>query len=220
MRSASISARSQEEYVADEIEPNSSPGGDDRRGAADPSASDHGLRGFWNQIPPGPRLVIPLVLLLTAVMVGFYHWVMPARDDWSRLPSRLVCQVQSGPTPPPSVTVASVDVSHPRGNVLQLAIHFVQPLPPAPQLSYSLANNGTPLAALNAQQGSNDLAVRNLRTTGDADIRSGKSTHAGQTAPDTVEMALDLTRFGIEKELVSPALTVTSAGDAVQICHG
>ena len=205
--------------MADEIEPNSSPGGDNRRGAADPSSSDHGIRGFWDQIPPGPRLVIPLVLLLAAVIVGFYNWVTPARDDWSLLPSRLVCQVQSGPTPPPSVTVALVDVTHPRGNVLQLAIHFVQPLPPSPQLSYGLANNGTPLAVLTAQQGSNDLAIRNVRTTGGADIRSGKSTHADQTAPDTVEMALDLTKFGIEKELVSPALTVSSQGDAMQICH-
>jgi hypothetical protein len=33
-------------------------------------------------------------------------------------------------------------------------------------------------------------------------------------------MALDLTKFGIEKELVSPALTVSSQGDAMQICHG
>jgi len=206
--------------VADEIEPNSSPGGDNRRGAADPSASDHGLRGFWGQIPPGPRLVIPLALLLATVVVGFYNWVQPARDDWSLLPSRLVCQVQSGPTPPPSVTIASVDVSHPSGNVLQLAIHFVQPLPPSPQLSYSLANNGTPLAALNAQQGSNDLAIRNVRTTGGADIRSGKSTYAGQTAPGTIEVALDLTKFDIQKELVSPALTVSSQGYAMQICHG
>ncbi len=206
--------------MADEIEPNSSPGGDNRRGAADPSASDHGLRGFWGQIPPGPRLVIPLALLLATVVVGFYNWVQPARDDWSLLPSRLVCQVQSGPTPPPSVTIASVDVSHPSGNVLQLAIHFVQPLPPSPQLSYSLANNGTPLAALNAQQGSNDLAIRNVRTTGGADVRSGKSSHAGQTAPGTVEVALDLTKFDIQKELVSPALTVSSQGYAMQICHG
>ena len=206
--------------MADEIEPNSSPGGDNRRGAADPSASDQGLRGFWEQIPPGPRLVIPLALLLATVVVGFYNWVQPSRDDWSLLPSRLVCQVQSGPTPPPSVTVASVDVSHPRGNVLQLAIHFVQPLPPSPQLSYSLANNGTPLAALDAQQGSNDLAIRNVRTTGGADIRSGKSTHAGQTAPGTVEVALDLTKFDLQKELVSPALTVSSQVYAMQICHG
>ena len=91
--------------------------------------------GFWDQIPQGSRLVIPLVLLLAAVIVGFYNWVTPARDDWSLLPSRLVCQVQFGPTPPPSATVALVDVTHPRGNVLQLAIHFVQPLPPSPQLS-------------------------------------------------------------------------------------
>jgi hypothetical protein len=203
--------------VADEIEPNSSSSGDNRIDAADSSASDHGLRGFWGRIPPGPRLVIPLALLLAAVIVGFYNWVHPSRADWSLLPSRLVCQVQSGPTPPPSATVASVEVTHPHGNVLQLAVHFVQPLPPSPQLRYSLANNGAPLAVLSSQQGGDDLAIQ---TTEGADVRSGKATHAGRTTPDTVEMVLDLTKFGLEKELVSPALTVSSQGYAMQICHG
>jgi hypothetical protein len=196
--------------VVDEIEPNSSP------------AVDPGLRGFWARMPAGPRLVIPIALLLAVVVVSFYNWVRPARDDWSQLPSRLVCQVQSGTTPPPSVTVASVDVSHPRGNVLQLVVHFVQALPPSPgdQPTYSLANNGAPLAVLTAQQDGNDLAIRNVRKPGGADIRSDKGTHASRTQPDTVEMVLDLTKFGVEKELVSPTLTVSSQGYAIQICHG
>jgi hypothetical protein len=208
LRFAGLWAKSQEDDVVDEIEPHSSPGG------------DHGIRGFWARIPPGPRLVIPIALFLAVVIVSFYNWVHPSRDDWSRLPGRLVCQAQSGPTP--SVTVASVDVTHPRANVLQLVVHFARPLPapPGDQLTYSLANNGTPFAVLSTQQGSNDLAIRNARRTGDADVRPGKSTHAARTLPDTVEMELDLTKFGIETELVSPTLTVASPGQATQICHG
>jgi hypothetical protein len=75
--------------VVDEIEPKLSPGGYPPTG---------GLRGVWESVPPGLRLVIPIALLLATVIVGFYAWMKPARDDWSRLPSRLVCQVQSGPT--------------------------------------------------------------------------------------------------------------------------
>lgn len=196
--------------MVDEIEPNSSPG------------VDHGLRGFWARIPAGPRLIIPIALLLAVVVVSFYNWVRPSRDDWSRLPSRLVCQVQSGPTPPPPMTVASVEVAHPRGNVLQLVVHFAQPLPPSPgdQLTYSLANNGAPLAVLTTQQGSSDLAIRNVVKPGGADVRSDRGTHASRTLPDAVEMALDLTKFGIEKGLVSPTLTISSQGFATQICHG
>jgi hypothetical protein len=201
--------------VADEIDPN-------RTHDAHPAAPDHGLRRIWERIPAGLRLVLPIALLLAVVIVGFYTWVGPSRDDWSQLPSRLVCQVQSGPTPPPAVTVASVDVTHPRGNVLQLVVRFAQPLPPSPsyQLTYNMANNGTPFAVLNQQPGSDDLAIQNARKASDADIRSDKSTHAGRTAPDTVEFTLNLTKFGIEEELVNPTLTVSSLGYAVQICHG
>ena len=63
-----------------------------------------------------------------------------------------------------------------------------------------------------------DLAIRNALKA--ADIRSDKGTHASRTAPDTVEITLDLTKFGIDKDLVSPALTVSSVGYATQICHG
>ena len=74
-------------------------------------------------------MVVPTALLLGTVIAGFYVWMQPPRDDWSRLPSRLVCQVQSGPVPPSALTVASVDVTHPRGSVLQLVVRFAQPLP-------------------------------------------------------------------------------------------
>lgn len=207
--------------MVDEIEPNSSPGGDARLDDAGRAVPDHRLRGVWLRIPAGPRLVIPIVLLLAVVIVGFYNWVHPSRDDWSRMPSRLVCQVQSGLTPPPSVTVTSVDATHPRANVLQLVVHFAQPLPPPPgdQLAYSVANNGTPMAVLNTQQGSTELAIQNARKTHNADAQSDKSTHAARTAPDTVQMTLNVTRFGIEDELISPTLTVSSQGYAMQICH-
>ena len=63
--------------MTDEIDPHSSPGGDKRGDDTDPEAPDHGLRRVWHQIPPGLRTVIPLVLLLAVVVVGFYHWVRP-----------------------------------------------------------------------------------------------------------------------------------------------
>lgn len=212
--------------MADEIDPNPSPGGDN----AGPEAPEHGLRRFWQQIPPGLRTVLPLALLVAVVVVGFYNWVRPSRDDWSQLPARLVCQVQSGTVPPPAATVASVGVSHPRANVLQLAVRFAEPLPasPAYQLTYRLANNGTAFAVLNQQPGSDELTIRNARHNG-ADIRTDLGTHARRTAPDTVEMTLNLTKFGINNDFVNPALTVSSelgappgepATYALQICHG
>ncbi len=206
--------------MADEIEPNSSPDGDNRPDQAGPSAPDHGLRWLWARVPAGPRLVVPIALLLAVVIVGLYNWVGPSRDDWSLLPSRLVCQVQSGAAAAPSATVAWVDVTRPRGNVLGLVVHFAQALPPpGDQLSYSLANNGTPFAVLNPQQGSNESAIQNVRRTPGADVRSGKGSYADRTAAGLVELVLDLTKFGVEKELVSPTLTVSSAGYATQVCH-
>jgi hypothetical protein len=205
--------------VADEIEPKLSPGG---------YPPTPGLRKVWESVPPGPRLVTPIALLLATVIVGFYVWMKPSRDDWSRLPSRLVCQVQSGPTPPPPLAVASVGVTHPRGDVLQLAVRFAQPLPPTPSygLTYSLADNGATFAVLTPQQGSDDLAIRNAKKPGAADVRTDKTTYAARAAADTVEISLDLTKFGITKALVSPGLTVSSQLDsppvvyAAQICHG
>jgi hypothetical protein len=97
-------------------------------------------------------LVLPIALLLILVGVGFYVWMKPPRDDWSRLPSRLSCQVQSGPTPPPAMTVASVDVTHPRGSVLQLMVRFTQPLPPSPSLVSPTSGWGRRRADLQRRQ--------------------------------------------------------------------
>jgi hypothetical protein len=215
--------------VADEIDPNASPSRHNPSDDAEPAVPDRGLRRLWESIPAGPRMVIPIGLLLAAVVVGFYAWVKPSRDDWSQLPSRLVCQVQSGLLPPPSVTVASVDVTHPQGNVLPLMVRFARPLPPPSYaVSYSLANNGATFAVLNSQQGSDDLAIQKAQNANAADVRTDKETHAGRTAPDTVEISLDLTKFRIDKGFVNPALTVSSQlntppsatiGYAAQICH-
>jgi hypothetical protein len=82
---------------------------------------------------------------------------------------------------------------------------------------------------LNAQQSTDDLAIQKAQKTNAADVRTDKETHAGRTAPDTVEISLDLTKFGINKGFVNPTLTVSSVlntppsatiGYAAQICHG
>jgi hypothetical protein len=61
--------------VADEIEPKLSPGG---------YPPTRGSRVVWESVPPGLRLVIPIALLLATVIVGFYAWMKPSRDAWSR----------------------------------------------------------------------------------------------------------------------------------------
>ncbi|MEZ0350035.1 DUF2510 domain-containing protein [Mycobacterium sp. pR1184] len=216
--------------MADEIDADSSPDGNQHAGNVDAEAPGRGLRQIWQRVPPGLRTVIPLALLVSVVIVGFYNWVRPSRDDWSHLPDRLVCQMQSVTRPPPALVVDSVGVSHPRADVLQLVVHFAQPLPAAPsyQLTYRLANNGTPFAVLTQRPGSDDLAITNTRSDG-ADIRTDLGTHARRTAPDTVEMTLNLTKFGIQKDFVSPTLAVSSQLDArgdepmayaLQVCHG
>ncbi|HWS92787.1 MAG TPA: hypothetical protein VN306_09930 [Mycobacterium sp.] len=82
---------------------------------------------------------------------------------------------------------------------------------------------------LNPRQGTDDLAIHNAKRAGAAEVRTDKATRAGRTAPDTVEISLDLTRFRVRKALISPALTVSSqlntpptaqVGYAAQICHG
>lgn len=51
--------------------------------------------------PAGSAVADSHRLLLATVIVGFYAWMRPLRDDWSHLRTRLVCKAQSGPTPPP-----------------------------------------------------------------------------------------------------------------------
>lgn len=64
-------------------------------------------------MPAGLRLTVPVAAVLTMVGVAVYAWIRPLPDDWSQLPKRLSCQLRPGPTPPATITVASVDVSHP-----------------------------------------------------------------------------------------------------------
>jgi hypothetical protein len=160
-------------------------------------------------------LVIPIALLLTTVVVGFYAWMKPARNDRSQLPGRLICRVQSGLTPPPSMTVASVGVTHPRGNVLQLVVRFTQPLPPSPNtptsgwvgylLTYGIANNGTVFAEHGPQQGTDNLAISSTQKgPSKKNVRSDKQTYAGRLAPDTVEISVNLTKFSNHQSVGEP----------------
>lgn len=204
--------------MADEIDPDLSPGRDrlsPRTGVA------RRVRQRFRRLPPGPRLVIPTALLLAAVIAGFYLWMRPAHDDWSHLPGRLVCQAQPGPAPPPSLTVASVGVSHPRGSVLQLVIRFAQPLPHAPgyAVNYAVADNGTTFAILNTQQGTDELAIHRAKTPDSRDVRADKATHAAKTAPDAVEISLELTRFGLAEVAVKPALAVSAQLNAPPVTY-
>jgi hypothetical protein len=109
--SEGMSGRSQKDHVASKKHRRSSPflhrADVTHQITRQTTPPTHGLRRVWDGTPEGPRLVIPITLLLATVIVGFYAWMRPSRNDWSRLPSRLVCQVQSGPTPPPSIAVAS-----------------------------------------------------------------------------------------------------------------
>jgi hypothetical protein len=56
--------------VVDEIDPNSFPSRYNPSDDAEPVVPDHGLRRVWESIPAGPRLVIPIALLLAVVVVA------------------------------------------------------------------------------------------------------------------------------------------------------
>ncbi len=74
--------------MPDETAPKLSSGGYRPPNDAAPEPRARGVRQVWERIPPGLRLVIPTALLLATVIVGFYVWMKPPRDDWSKLPSR------------------------------------------------------------------------------------------------------------------------------------
>jgi hypothetical protein len=200
------------------------------------------VRRRWGAVPVVLRLVIPIVLAVTLVVVGFGFWATSPRDDWAALPSRLNCQTENGPKPPGKITVSSVEVKHPRNSVLQLIIRFDEALPPSPTgtyatkfvgyvLTYSVANNGTKFAELGPEQGTDDLAItRTLAaTSGEARTRADRDTYARRSAPDTIDIQLDLKRLGIDNQPVSPDLTLRSQFDtpstttvqfATQVCRG
>lgn len=163
-------------------------------------------------MPAGLRLTVPVAAVLTMVGVAVYAWIRPLPDDWSQLPKRLSCQLRPGPTPPATITVASVDVSHPRGAVLRLVVRFAEPLPPSPSgsfasgfagylLTYTIANNGKEFAELGPQQDTDELAIRKpgeSRGT-EPNMRPDRNTNARRTAPDTVEINLETKRLGLDR---------------------
>ncbi|MCN4331278.1 DUF2510 domain-containing protein [Mycobacterium tuberculosis] len=179
-----------------------------------------GLRSRWLGMPAGLRLTVPVAAVLTMVGVAVYAWIRPLPDDWSQLPKRLSCQLRPGPTPPATITVASVDVSHPRGAVLRLVVRFAEPLPPLPSgsfasgfagylLTYTIANNGKEFAELGPQQDTDELAIRKpgeSRGT-EPNMRPDRNTNARRTAPDTVEINLETKRLGLDQAPVDPQLT-------------
>ncbi|ORB87441.1 hypothetical protein B1987_11180 [Mycobacterium kansasii] len=205
-----------------------------------------GARRSWSGIPPALRLILPIALVLTLLGIGFAVWVKSPRDDWARLPKRLNCHLQDGPKPPDNLTVASVDVGHPRSGVLQLVVRFAQPLPQSPAgnhasgfvgyvLTYSVANNGKKFVELGPEEGTDDLAI--IRAQGpagapastDASMRPDRDTNARRITPDTMQINLELKRLGVDNQPVIPELTVdsqfntpstTTVQYASQVCRG
>jgi hypothetical protein len=193
-------------------------------------------------MPAALRLLVSVGVVLAVVAVGLFAFSEPVHDDWARLPSRLNCQMQDGPKPPTNITVSSVAVTHPRDSVLRLMIRYAGPLPPSPtgspstgfvgyQLNYSIANNGRKFVDLAPQEGTDELAIRSLAagTLAEASMREDRDTLARRTAADTVEIYLDLKRFGVSDQPVNPELTVASQFNtpsivtvryASQICRG
>ncbi len=174
-------------------------------------------------MPVGLRLTLPAVLVLIMVGVAVYAWVRPARDDWSQLPKRLSCQLRLGPKPPATISVAAVDVSHPRGDVLRLVVRFAEPLPPSPSgslgsgfagylLTYTIANNGAEFVELGPQEDTDDLAIRKPAASNNAEpnMRPDRDTNARRTAPDTVEINLAVKRLGLDQPPVDPQLTLAA----------
>ncbi|OBJ56285.1 hypothetical protein A9W95_13895 [Mycobacterium sp. 1423905.2] len=186
---------------------------DRRRPLAD--APPGGLARRWAQVPTVVRVTIPIALVLTLVGVAFAFSTKPPKDDWARLPNRLSCQTHDGPKPPPNITVSAVDVKNPRAGVLELVVRFAQPLPPSPIgtratgfvgyiLKYSVANNGTKFVELGPEQDTDDLAIN----SGEASMRPDRDTNARRTAPDTVQILLELKRLGVQDQAVHPTLTL------------
>lgn len=182
-----------------------------------------GVRRRWLALPPALRFVLPIALVGILVGVGFVTWTTSTTDYWSRLPKRLSCQIQGGPKPPGSITVAAVDAKRPRNGVLELIIRFAEPLPPSPSgsrakgfvgyiLNYSVANNGKKYAELGPEQDTDDLAITSTLEASpeEKSMRPDRDTNARRTSADTVQVYLELKRLGISNEEVIPELTLES----------
>ncbi|QUR69051.1 DUF2510 domain-containing protein [Mycobacterium spongiae] len=201
-----------------------------------------GVGRFWLRMPAVLRLALPIVVVLALVGFAIYVWVRPPESVWSQLPKRLDCQLQAGSTPPPSITIASVQVGHPRSGVLQLVVRFAEPLPPPPSgslasgfagyvLTFTIANNGEDFVEVGPEEDAVDLAIRKLSDDEDAELnmRADLDTNARRTTPQTVEINLDLGRLGVGHQLVVPELTLgaefstpstVTVEFASQVCRG
>lgn len=200
-----------------------------------------GLSRRWDALPAVVRIVIAAALVLALIGIGVILGKTPSHDDWAQLPGRLTCRIQDGPTPPDNITVSSVEVKHPRGSVLQLVVRFAKPLPASPTathatsgfvgyvLNYHVATNGKNFADLGPDADTDDLAITStLAANGsDARMRADRDTNARRTAPDTVQILLDLGRLGIGNQPVRPQLTlesqfntpsITTVQFATQVC--
>ncbi|ODQ98431.1 hypothetical protein BST27_17430 [Mycobacterium intermedium] len=212
-----------------------------RRAAGSTSATPGGVRQRWRALPKALRLLVPIALVVVVGVVGLIAWMTSPTDYWSRLPKRLSCQTQDGPRPSTSIAVATVEAKRPRKGVLELLIRFEQALPQSPSgsrakgfvgyvLTYSVANNGKKFAELGPEQDTDDLAIIDTLGpgSGDRSMRPDRDTNARRTSADTVQVYLELKRFGIENEVVNPSLTLeaqfntpstTTVKFAPQVCQ-
>lgn len=195
-----------------------------RRAAGSPSATAFdGVRRRWLALPAALRAALPVALVVIVVGIGLITWTTSSTDYWSQLPKRLSCQVQDGPKPPASITVAAVEAKRPRNGVLELIIRFQQPLPQSPSgsrtkgfvgyvLTFSVANNGKKFAELSPEQDTADLAITGTlgANAGETSMRPDRDTNARRASSDTVQVYLELKRFGIENEEVNPTLSLES----------
>ncbi|WP_261899595.1 DUF2510 domain-containing protein [Mycobacterium marinum] len=182
-----------------------------------------GVRRGWSAMPLALRFLLPIAFVLISAGIGVAFWLQSPPDNWARLPNHLECRIQEGPKPPDQIIVAAVQVEHPSAGVLELVIRFAEPLPQSPSgshasgfvgyvLTFSVANNGRKFVELGPEEDTDDLAITATLTSNGNDVtmRPDRDTNARRTAPDTIEINLDLKRLGIENQLVVPTLTVDS----------
>ncbi|OBK28472.1 hypothetical protein A5634_20520 [Mycobacterium asiaticum] len=184
------------------------------------------LRERWAKWPVPMRVLLTTVLVLALIGIGWKLATESPGDDWDSLPNRLNCQIEDGPKPPENLTISSVEVKHPRSNVLQLTVRFAKALPSSPTgtpktkfvgyvLTYDVANDGTKFAELGPAQDTDDLAITDAQSAdpGESGMRPDRDTNARRIAPDTISILLDLTRFGVDDQRVRPDLTLNAQFD-------
>lgn len=198
-----------------------------RRRSQEPPAGSRsastGIRRSWGSLPTALKVALPIAVVLALVSVGFAVLSGSSQDNWAGLPKRLSCQTQTGPRPPENLTVSSVQSSNPRSNVLELVVRFAQPLPPPPTGSFttglvgyirtfSVASDGKKFAILSPEPDSSELAISRAHAdnAGAERMRPDRDTEAHRTTPDTVQILLDLKRFGLDNQPVLPEIALDS----------